>query len=128
MSWFGWSAAHHRQDNKLHSIEYKVGHFNVIVSIRMIMSDGIKSPEFGGGCGCGCDPKVTINQSETKKVNFPQSDRVICTYKVTYSVKGCLLSLEFLDDIGMSIVKVGMSNEEKIVGSKQDEVDVGSGC
>ena len=127
MSWFGWSAAHHRPDNKVAAIEYQVGHFNVIVSLRMIMRDGIRSPLFGGGCGCGCDPRATVVQAETRRVNFPQSDRMICSYRVTYSAKGCLLSIEFIDDIGMTIVKVGMGNDEKIVGSKEEVIEIGHG-
>ena len=90
----------------------------------MVMSDGVQSPTIGGGCGCGCDAAKTIRQAETKRVNFPQSDREIASYRVTYSVKGCLLSIEFFDDIGMPIVKVGMASGEKLIGAKTEAFEI----
>ena len=46
------------------------------------------------------------------------------SYKLTYSVKGSLLSIDFLDEIGMTIVKIGLNSDEKIVGSKYEIVQI----
>ena len=70
-NWFAWSAAHHRVQHRLQSIKYKIGHFSAIISLRLVMVDGSKSPIFGGGCGCGCDQAATFQAAETKKVNLP---------------------------------------------------------